>query len=48
MVNYKVNLEFDIKMSGEAGIPYITKSTAETNFKITVERSFANKTEKLN
>lgn len=44
----KVNLEFGIKIGGEAGIPYITKGTAESNLKITVECSFPNKTEKAN
>lgn len=36
----KVTLEFGIKIGGEAGIPYITKGTAESNLKITVECSF--------
>jgi hypothetical protein len=36
----KVSLEFGIKVGGEAGIPYITKGTAESNLKITVECSF--------
>jgi Trypsin-co-occurring domain 1 len=36
----KVTLEFGIKVGGEAGIPYITKGTAESNLKITVECSF--------
>lgn len=36
----KVTLEFGVKISGEAGIPYITKGSAESNLKITVECSF--------
>ncbi len=36
----KVTLEFGVKVGGEAGIPYITKGTAESNLKITVECSF--------
>ncbi len=36
----KVTLEFGIKVGGEAGIPYITKGTAESNLKISVECSF--------
>ena len=36
----KVTLEFGIKIAGEAGIPYVTKGTAESNLKITVECSF--------
>ncbi|HLC16923.1 MAG TPA: CU044_2847 family protein [Thermodesulfovibrionia bacterium] len=36
----KVTLEFGVKIGGEAGIPYITKGTAESNLKITVECSF--------
>ena len=36
----KVTLEFGIKAGGEAGIPYVTKGTAESNLKITVECSF--------
>jgi len=38
----KVTLEFGIKVGGEAGIPYITKGTAESNLKITVECTFPN------
>ncbi len=37
----KVTLEFGVKISGEAGIPYITKGTAESNLKVTVECAFA-------
>jgi hypothetical protein len=36
----KVTLEFGIKIAGEAGIPYVTKGTAESNLKVTVECSF--------
>lgn len=32
-----VKLEFGIELAGEAGIPYITKGTAKSNVKITVE-----------
>jgi len=39
---YKVTLEFGIKVGGEAGIPYVTKGTGESNIKITVECSFPN------
>ncbi|WP_414587010.1 CU044_2847 family protein [Scytonema sp. PCC 10023] len=41
----KVTLEFGIKIGGEAGIPYVTKGTAESNLKITVECTFANQVE---
>ena len=37
----KVTLEFGIKIAGEAGVPYVTKGTAESNLKITVECSFS-------
>lgn len=36
----KVTLKFGIKVAGEAGIPYITKGTAESNLEVTVECSF--------
>ncbi|MHC5862997.1 CU044_2847 family protein [Nostoc sp.] len=36
----KVTLEFGIEMGGEAGVPYVTKGTAKSNMKITVECSF--------
>jgi len=39
----KVTLEFGVKIGGEAGIPYITKGTAESNLKVTVECSFPEK-----
>ncbi|MGF2038127.1 MAG: CU044_2847 family protein [Nostoc sp. CmiVER01] len=41
----KVTLEFGIKVGGEAGIPYITKGTAESNLKVTVECSFSDQPE---
>ncbi|WP_392534951.1 CU044_2847 family protein [Nostoc sp. C117] len=43
----KVTLEFGIKVGGEAGIPYVTKGTAESNLKITVECSFPKQLEKI-
>jgi hypothetical protein len=36
----KVTMEFGLKVGGEMGVPYITKGTAESNIKITVECSF--------
>jgi hypothetical protein len=42
----KVTLEFGIKVGGEAGIPYITKGTAESNLKVTVQCSFSNQPQK--
>jgi hypothetical protein len=36
----KVTLEFGIEVSGEAGVPYVTKGTATSNLKVTVECSF--------
>ena len=41
----KVTLEFGIKVGGEAGIPYVTKGTAESNLKVTVECSFPDQLE---
>ena len=35
----KVTLEFGLELGGEAGIPYVTKGTAKSNLKITVECS---------
>lgn len=35
-----VTLEFGLTVGGEAGVPYVTKGTAESNLKITVECSF--------
>jgi hypothetical protein len=40
----KVTLEFGIELGGEAGIPYVTKGTAKSNLKITVECSFPDNT----
>lgn len=36
----KVTLKFGVRISGEAGIPYITKGSAESNLEITVECKF--------
>ena len=36
----KLTLKFGIKIAGEAGVPYITKGSAESNLEITVECSF--------
>jgi hypothetical protein len=36
----KVTLEFGIEIGGEAGVPYVTKGTAKSNMKITVQCSF--------
>ena len=36
----KVTLEFGIRIGGEAGVPYVTRGTAESNLNITVECSF--------
>ena len=36
----KIRLEFGVEIGGEAGIPYLTKGTAKSNLKITVECSF--------
>jgi hypothetical protein len=41
----KVTLEFGIELGGEAGVPYVTKGTAKSNLKITVECSFPEQTE---
>lgn len=41
----KVTLEFGIELGGEAGVPYVTKGTAKSNLKITVECSFPKETE---
>lgn len=42
----KVTLEFGIELGGEAGVPYVTKGTAKSNLKITVECSFPENTTK--
>jgi hypothetical protein len=36
----KVTLEFGVNVGGEAGVPYVTKGTAECSLKITVECTF--------
>lgn len=36
----KVTLEFGIEVGGEVGVPYVTKGTAKSNLRITVECSF--------
>jgi hypothetical protein len=36
----KVKLEFGVNVGGEAGVPYVTKGTADCSLKITVECSF--------
>lgn len=36
----KVILEFGVKVTGEGGVPYITKGSGECNLKVTVECSF--------
>jgi len=41
----KITLEFGVNISGETGIPYVTKGTVASNMKITVECSFPKKTE---
>ncbi len=37
---HKVTLQFGIQVGGEAGVPYVTKGTAESNLSITVECVF--------
>jgi len=39
----KVTLEFGIELGGEMGVPYVTKGTAASNLKVTVECSFPEK-----
>ena len=41
----KVTLEFGIQVAGEMGVPYVTKGSAESNLKITVECSFLKESE---
>ncbi len=36
----KVTLEFGVTVGGEAGVPYVTKGTVESNLKIKVECSY--------
>ena len=33
----EITLKFGIKLGGEAGIPYVTKGTAESNIEIEIE-----------
>ena len=33
----EVTLEFGVEISGEAGIPYISKGSAKSNFKVTLK-----------
>jgi hypothetical protein len=40
----KVQLEFGINLGGEAGVPYVTKGTAQCSLKITVQCSFSQQT----
>jgi hypothetical protein len=40
----KVQLEFGINLGGEAGVPYVTKGTAQCSLKITVQCSFSKQT----
>lgn len=44
----KVTLEFGIELGGEAGIPYVTKGTAKSNLKVTVECSLPKQPEQKN
>ena len=37
----KVTLEFGLEVGGEAGVPYVTKGTARSNLKVTVECSLS-------
>lgn len=41
----RVTLELGIEVGGEAGVPYMTKGTAKSNLKVTVECSFPQDTE---
>ena len=41
----KVTLEFGIELGGEAGIPYVTKGTAKSNLKVTVQCSLPEQVE---
>ncbi len=40
----KVTLEFGLEIGGEMGVPYITKGTAKSNLKVTVECNLTDKT----
>lgn len=33
----KVALEFGLQLGGEAGVPFVTKGTAQANFKVAIE-----------
>jgi hypothetical protein len=33
----KVTIEFGLQMGGEAGVPFVTKGTAQANVKVSVE-----------
>jgi len=33
----KVTLEFGLQLGGEAGVPFVTKGTAQANVKVTIE-----------
>ena len=33
----KVTLEFGLQLGGEAGVPFVTKGTAQANFKVAIE-----------
>ena len=35
----KVALEFGLQLGGEAGVPFVTKGTAQANVKVTIEWS---------
>ncbi|MEL4897577.1 CU044_2847 family protein [Crocosphaera sp. Alani8] len=37
----EITLKFGIKLGGEAGIPYITKGTAESNIEICIKCKFS-------
>ncbi|NEP79363.1 MAG: hypothetical protein F6K17_01725 [Okeania sp. SIO3C4] len=41
----KVTLEFGIELGGETGIPYVTKGTAKSNLKVTVQCSLPEQVE---
>ncbi|MEI6381218.1 MAG: CU044_2847 family protein [Cyanobacteriota bacterium ELA615] len=43
----KVSLEFGIEVGGEPGIPYITKGTAKSNIKVTLECNFSQNKESI-
>ena len=43
----EVKLKFGLKISGEAGIPILTKASAESNFEIEVKCKFPSKSTTL-